>query len=70
MEKQVFEEKYNTFKRRQPAPRYGNKIDTTAIRFVDVASKEQILKEYNLNKEKKSDLSSKERSIITKMVEG
>lgn len=64
-----FDKNFENFKRRKPKPRFGDKLDYTGMRFVDSATKELILTEYSLIKEKKSKLSSKERGIITKLVE-
>lgn len=70
MEKSMFDTNFEKFERRKPTKRLGDKIDTTHMRFVDVAKKEEILQEYELIKKKKSILSASERKIITEMITG
>lgn len=55
------------FKRREPKARIGGFVDTTHLRFVDVATLKQLRDEYQLIKQKKSKLSRKQRDIITQM---
>lgn len=55
------------FERRQPKPRLGGFVDTTHLRFVDVATTKELRNEYQLIKQKKSKLSRKQRDIITQM---
>jgi len=62
-------EYYKNFKRREPKVGIAGRIDTTAIRFVDVATKEELEKEYELVKDKKSELKATERGILTKFFE-
>jgi hypothetical protein len=64
-----FSQFFKDFKFRSPKPRYGNKVDTSALRFIDTATKEDLITEYNKIKEKKSNLPSTERSILTKFFE-
>ncbi len=64
-----FNKNYENFNFRKVSTKFDRK-DRTGIRFIDTASKEAILSEYNLIKEKTSKLPSNERGLITKMVEG
>jgi len=69
MNKPDFNTSFKNFKRRTPKSRLGDKIDTTHIRFVDTATKEELIAEYELIKEKRSKLSRSERDIIKSMFE-
>ena len=64
-----FEKNYENFNSRKPSPRLGGFLDYTKMRFIDTATKEEILKEYEIIKNKQSKLSSKERLLIIEMVE-
>ena len=66
----TFDERFYNFKKRIPKRRLGNKIDTTHLRWIDTASKEEVVQEYNLIKEKKSTLNSRQRTIIVDLYEG
>lgn len=63
-----FDKNYENFKFRKPVPRFGGH-DYTGIRFIDTATKEEILAEYALIKNKTSKLRANERNIILKLVE-
>jgi len=64
-----FNKNYENFNFRRVSTKFDRK-DSTGIRFIDTANKEDVLAEYELIKNKTSKLSSTERSLITKMVEG
>jgi hypothetical protein len=59
-------EYFKTFKARIPKSRYGNKVDSTRMRFVDTATEDELREEYNKILNKTSNLPSTERSIISK----
>lgn len=64
-----FKQNYEKFDRRVVKERFTGAYDFTGMRFIDTATEDEILKEYELIKDKKSKLSSKQRDLIVKMVE-